>query len=80
MTIIYIYIHVQNAFQITFVPLMVINLHLPVMYIFQLMAVRLRRIHVVASELKDPICHSNECQIGSFSSEATMYAFILLTN
>ena len=28
--------------------------------------------HVVASELKDPICHSNECQIGSFSSEATM--------
>ena len=25
----------------------------------------------VASELKDPICHSNECQIGSFSSEAT---------
>ena len=30
-------------------------------------------IHVVASELNDPICHSNECQIGSFSSEATMY-------
>ena len=29
--------------------------------------------HVVASELKDPICHSNECQIGSFSSEATMF-------
>ena len=28
--------------------------------------------HVVASELKDPICHSDECQIGSFSSEATM--------
>ena len=26
----------------------------------------------VASELKDPICHSNECQIGSFSSEATI--------
>ena len=26
---------------------------------------------IVASELKDPICHSNECQIGSFSSEAT---------
>ena len=24
-----------------------------------------------ASELKDPICHSDECQIGSFSSEAT---------
>ena len=28
--------------------------------------------HFVASELKDPICHSNECQIGSFSSEATI--------
>ena len=28
--------------------------------------------HVVATELKDPICHSNECQIGSFSSAATM--------
>ena len=27
--------------------------------------------HIVASELKYPICHSNECQIGSFSSEAT---------
>ena len=26
---------------------------------------------IVASELNDPICHSNECQIGSFSSEAT---------
>ena len=32
------------------------------------------RQHIVASELKDPICHSNECQIGSFSSEATIYA------
>ena len=31
------------------------------------------REYVVASELKDPICHSNECQMGSFSSEATMY-------
>ena len=29
--------------------------------------------HIVASELKDPICHSDECQIGSFSSEATIY-------
>ena len=28
--------------------------------------------HIVASELKDPICHSDECQIGSFSSEATI--------
>ena len=27
--------------------------------------------HIVASELKDPICHSNECQIGFYSSEAT---------
>ena len=26
---------------------------------------------VVASEQKDPICHSDACQIGSFSSEAT---------
>ena len=30
-------------------------------------------LHTVASELKDPICHSNECQIGSFSSEATIH-------
>ena len=29
-------------------------------------------VHIVASELKDPICRSNECQIGSFSSEATI--------
>ena len=29
--------------------------------------------HVVASELKDPIWHSLEWQIGSFSSEATMW-------
>ena len=29
-------------------------------------------IYIVASELKDPICHSDECQIGSFSSEATI--------
>ena len=28
---------------------------------------------IVAPELKDPICHSNECQIESFSSEATKY-------
>ena len=28
--------------------------------------------HFVASELKDPICHSDECQIRSFSSEATI--------
>ena len=30
------------------------------------------QLHFVASELKDPICHSDECQIGSFSSEATI--------
>ena len=30
-------------------------------------------IHIVASELKDPIWHSLEWQIGSFSSEATIY-------
>ena len=29
--------------------------------------------NIVASELEDPICHSDECQIGSFSSEATIY-------
>ena len=29
-------------------------------------------IYIVASELKDPICHSDECQIGFFSSEATI--------
>ena len=28
--------------------------------------------YIVASELKDPICHSNECQIGSLSSVATI--------
>ena len=30
-------------------------------------------IYIVASELNDPICHSDECQIGSFSYEETMY-------
>ena len=30
--------------------------------------------YIVASELKDPIWHSSEWQIGSFSSEATIYA------
>ena len=33
--------------------------------------------HIVASELKDPIWHSSEWQIGSFSSEATIYSFML---
>ena len=31
-------------------------------------------LYFVASELKDPICHSDECQIGSFSSEATIFS------
>ena len=35
-------------------------------------------LHIVASELKDPICHSNECQIGSFSSEATICVLLSL--
>ena len=39
--------------------------------------IKLAHLRFVASELKDPICHSNECQIESFSSEATVY---LLTN
>ena len=30
------------------------------------------KLYIVASEQKDPICHSNECQIGSFSSQATI--------
>ena len=30
--------------------------------------------HIVASELKDPIWHSSEWHIGSFSSEATIYS------
>ena len=30
------------------------------------------KLHIVASELKDPIWHSLEWQIGSFSSEATI--------
>ena len=34
-----------------------------------LMSLYLKRLYIVASELKDPICHSDECQIGSFSSE-----------
>ena len=31
-------------------------------------------LYIVASELKDPIWHSSEWQIGSFSSEATIWA------
>ena len=41
-----------------------------------------RKLYIVASELKDPICHSDECQIGSFSSEATIsisaYCFVMI--
>ena len=37
------------------------------------------RLYIVASELKDPIWHSLEWQIGSFSSEATIYRRQILT-
>ena len=37
-------------------------------------------VHIVASKLKDPICHSDECQIGSFSSEATTCGFCINAN
>ena len=33
------------------------------------------KVHFVASELKDPIWHSLEWQIGSFSSEATLCSY-----
>ena len=32
---------------------------------------------IVASELKDPICHSDECQIESFSSVATICTYFV---
>ena len=35
-------------------------------------------LQIVASELNDPICHSNECQIESFSAEATKLLCIIL--
>ena len=34
-------------------------------------------LHIVASELKDPIWHSSEWQIGSFSSEPTIYVLYI---
>ena len=34
-------------------------------------------LNIVALELNDPICHSNECQIGSFSSEATICLYLV---
>ena len=34
--------------------------------------------YIVGSELKDPIWHSSEWQIGSFSSEVTIYASLLI--
>ena len=37
-------------------------------------------LHIVASELKDPICHSNECQIGSFSSEAAICPLYIMSH
>ena len=36
------------------------------------------QLHFVASELKDTICHSDECQIGSFSSEPTICCLYFL--
>ena len=39
----------------------------------QEMTPEIAHIHIVASELKDPIWHSLEWQIGSFSSEATTW-------
>ena len=38
------------------------------------------RLYFVASELKDPICHSDECQIGSFSSEATICYEVVISS
>ena len=38
-----------------------------------------RNPHFVASELNDPICHSDECQMGSFSSEATICALYIVS-
>ena len=44
------------------------------MWIYQVQIVNtLPTVYIVASELKDPIWHSSEWQIGSFSSEATIY-------
>ena len=40
--------------------------------LFSALGFNLKR-YIVASKLNDPICHSNECQIGSFSSEATIF-------
>ena len=39
-------------------------------YVVRMIYFHKHNVYVVASALKDPICHSNECQIGSFSSEA----------
>ena len=37
-----------------------------------------RPSYIVASELKDPICHSNECQIGSFNFKYNNVIWVLL--
>ena len=41
---------------------------------------QLYQLDIVATELKDPIWHSSEWQIGSFSSEATKYIFHIRAN
>ena len=38
------------------------------------------KYHIIASELKDPIWHSLEWQIGSFSSEATIINYSILSD
>ena len=38
------------------------------------------KYHIIASELKDPIWHSLEWQIGSFSSEAMIINYSILSD
>ena len=45
---------------------------LKIIIVILVSSIRFIWIHLVASELKDPIWHSLEWQIGSFSSEATI--------
>ena len=44
--------------------------------LFKAVAVTVASQNFVASELKDPICHSDECQIAFFSSEATVCSVV----
>ena len=57
---------------------LMLNLHLSI-HLFSLHKAIAVSLQIVASKLKDPICHSNECQIGSFSSEATKWGSHLCT-